>query len=1095
MKKRRTILFILLQFITLLGFTQNQQLKFQRIGTREGLSDPNVLCMIQDSRGFIWAGTRNGLNRYDGHQFRTYFHDANDPGSLSNSYIQDIIEDAKGNIWVATSGGGLNRFDRSTNRFQQYLNEPNNPNSLSGNGVIKILEDASGRLWLATNDGVNLFDPNTNRFTRFLHDDNKPASLSDNYTTYIFKDSKNDIWVGTQNGGLNRFSAKDSTFICYQADSKNRDAISGNSIYTIFEDSRHRLWIGTIGEGLNLMDPQTGKFSSFKHTTGANTLSNNNVLCISEDNNGNLLIGTENGGITLMDSTLQRFWFYVNDEIDLNSLSSNSVHSITKDREGNIWVGVYAGGINLYKKRTASFNHFKHNSSAGSLSSNIILSILEDKHQNLWIGTDGGGLNYFDRQTGKSQIYKQIPGQNSIVGNNILSIAEDNKDNLWIGTWGNGMSKLNIKTHQFTNFKSDHTASGISNNNIYALVATRDGKLWIGTFRGGLDLYDIQTNQFIHFSYKDDDPKSLSNDKVYTILEDRNGNIWIGTADGGINLYEPQTKSFIRFNKENKSLENNTVYHLMETSSGVIYACTPGSGLNYYDPSTHRFITVESQSKFTSLYLFAALEDQQGRIWVSTNKGISSYDPKNAEVNNYSHEDGLQGDDFKPHSAFMSKSGLLYFGGTNGYNTFLPEQIKKYRSNPPIVLTDFQILNKSVPIAKDEKDPSPLKQDISETKALRLTHKQSVITFEFASLDYTSPDRKIYAYMMTGFDEDWNVVGSKNSATYTNLNPGDYVFKVKSQNRIGEWSTEIRTLNVRIDPPFWLTWWFKALLCLLLVIAPAVFIFWRIRLLRSQRGKLEKLVDERTTEIQSKNELLKDLNSTKDKLFSVISHDLRSPFNAILGFEDLLVNNYDDFSEPERKDIIRQVHKTTNQVYSLVENLLNWAKIQNSSIQHHPITFNLKEVISDISELYQNIALEKGITIDYQIPVGIFPFADIQLMETILRNLINNAIKFTPSGGLIVVRAEQKHNIIKISVTDNGIGMTREQMDGLFNFETTQTKNGTNGEKGSGLGLVLCKEFVEKNGGTITVESQPEKGSTFSFTMPAGRKTETKPLH
>ena len=1087
MKKCRTIVFILLQFISLLGFAQNQQLKFQRIGTRDGLSDPNVLCMMQDSRGFMWVGTRNGLNRYDGHQFRTYFHDAADSGSLSNSYIQDLIEDSKGNIWIATSGGGLNRFDRRTNRFQQYMNRPDHPNSLSGNSVIKILEDQSGRLWLATNEGVNVFDPKTNRFTRFVHDANKASSISDNYTTTIFKDSRNDIWVGTQNGGLNRFLAKDSTFIHYRADANNRDPISGNSIYTIFEDSRQRLWIGTVGEGLNLMDRKTGKFMAFKHTQGVNSLSNNNVLCINEDNNGNLLIGTENGGITLIDSTLQRFGFYVNDEIDLNSLSSNSVHSITRDREENIWIGVYAGGINLYKKSTASFNHFKHNSSANSLSNNLVLSILEDRHTNLWIGTDGGGLNYFDRQTGKSQVYKQLPGQNSIGGNNILSIAEDHKENLWIGTWGNGMSKLNLKTHRFTNFKADPSGSGISNNNIYALAVTKDGKLWIGTFGGGLDLYDDQTDQFVHFSYNENDPKSLSNNKVYTILEDSKGDVWVGTANGGINLYEPRTKSFIRFNTENKNLINNTVYQLMETSSGVIYACTPGSGLCYYDPSAHRFSQVELQGKFTSLYIFAALEDPKGRIWVSTNKGISSYDPKTAEIHNYSEEDGLQGDDFKPHSAFKAKSGMLYFGGINGYNSFFPEQIKKYRSNPPIVLTDFQIFNKSVPIAINENDPSPLKQDISETKALRLTYKQSVITFEFASLDYSSTDKKTYAYMMDGFDEDWNIVIGKNSATYTNLNPGDYIFKVKSQNRIGEWSTEIRMLNITIDPPFWLTWWFKTLMCLILVIAPIVFTFWRIRLLSSQRGKLEKLVVERTTEIQSKNDQLKDLNSTKDKLFSVISHDLRSPFNAILGFEDLLVNNYDEFSETERKDMISQVHMTTNQVYSLVENLLNWAKIQNSSIQHHPITFNLREVIDDISELYQNIAMAKGITVYHQIPEGLVPFADIQLMETILRNLINNAIKFTPTGGSIHVSASQNHTVINVSVTDTGMGMNKEQIGSLFNFETTHSKQGTNGEKGSGLGLVLCKEFVEKNGGTITVDSQPGKGSTFSFTMPSAK--------
>ena len=1085
MKKCKFILFIAVQLITLLALAQNQQLKFERIGTKEGLSDPNVNCIMQDSRGFLWIGTRYGLNRYDGHKFKVFYSDPNDSGSLSNSYIQNIIEDSKGNIWIATSGGGFNKFDRKKNRFKQYTHKPNNPNSVAGNNIGEIIEDKTGKLWIATNNGINLFDPETNHFIQFTNNKNNLNSISDNNIVTEFVDSHGDIWFGTQNGGLNRFDSKDSTFIRYQANKRNSEAISGNNISAIFEDSNHRLWIGASGDGLNLFDRETGKFSHFEKPSEANSLIGKNILSINEDDNGNLWIGSENGGISLFNYQLQKFSNYKSDEIDDSSLSKNSAYSITKDRNGNIWIGLYGAGINLHKKSMNNFNHYKHNSSPNSLSNNFVLSLYGDRNENLWIGTDGGGLNYFDQKAGKFYAYKQNSTPNSIAGNYILTLAEDEKDNLWIGTWGNGMSKLNLKTQKFTNFKLTNNNSGLSSNNIYAIAIAGDAKVWIGTFNSGLDLYDQQSNRFINFKYNKEDTTSISSDNIFSILADKTGRIWIGTFDGGICLFEPKTNSFIRFNKENKKLINNTVAHLFENKSGVIYACTLGGGLNYFDPSAHQFTPIETQNKFASEYIYAALEDLNGDLWASTNKGISKYDTKTKTVRNFSIEDGLQEGEFKPHSAFKAKSGMLYFGGVNGYNSFFPDKIIANSYNPPIVLTDFQIFNQSVPIAQNGNDSSPLKQDISETKSIRLSYKQTIISFEFESLDFSSPATKVYAYMLEGFDEDWNIVGNKNSATYTNLNHGDYIFKVKSQNSSGEWSSEIRTLKVTIVPPFWLTWWFKILVVFFILSAPFGLVYWRIKRLRDQRKRLERLVVERTNEIQRKNDQLKDLNSTKDKLFSIISHDLRSPFSAILGFQDLLVNNYFEYSEDERIDMIRQVHTTTNQVYSLVENLLSWAKIQTSNIHQYPVVFNVKEIVLDKLGLYRKIAETKGISFNDQLPDDLVAFADINLLRTTLRNLVNNSIKFTSVGGNILITAIRDNHFIKISVVDSGTGMTQEQIDSLFNLEKTRSKHGTNGEEGSGLGLVLCKEFTERNKGSITVESQPGKGSTFSFTVPA----------
>ena len=1086
MKNCKYILFIVVQLMSLLVFAQNQQLKFERIGTKEGLSDVNINCFMQDSRGFLWIGTRYGLNRYDGNKFKIFYSNPADTTSLSSSYIQYILEDSKENIWIATSGGGFNKFDRKSNRFKHYTHQPTNPNTVSGNIVNKLAEDKTGKLWIATNNGLDLFDPQTSRFIRFENDPNNNKSLSENVITSLCVDSQGSVWIGTQNGGLNKFDYKDSTFVRYQTDISDPESISGNSVMAIFEDHNQRLWVGAADAGLNFLDRKTGKFKRFSASSEAGALIGNNILSLNEDDIGNLWIGTENGGISLFNYQTQKVTTFVNDEIDDHSLSKNSVYCISKDRIGNMWLGLYTGGINLYKKSTGSFNHFKRNSSSNSLTNDFVLSFYEDKDENLWIGTDGGGLNYFDHQTGKLLQYIHHPKKNSIAGNYVLTLGADRKDNLWIGTWGDGLSKLNLTTGKFSNYKLTNDPTGLSSNNIFDLAPARDGKVWIGTFNGGVNLYDEHSNQFAHFKYDKEDSTSISSDNIFSILVDQTDRVWIGTFDGGICLYDPKTNGFIRFNKENKRLINNSVAHILESKSGIIYVSTLGGGLNYFDPEANRFMPIEMGPQLESDYMYAALEDDHGDLWISTNKGITRYNPKNHTVNNYSVEDGLQEGAFKPHSAYKSKSGKLYFGGVNGFNSFFPDQIIKSRYDAPIVLTDFQIFYNSVSVSQNEHDPSPLKQDISETKSIRLSYDQNFITFEFESLDFSSPESNVYAYMLEGFDEDFTPGGSKNSATYMNLDPGDYVFLVKSQNRSGEWSAQTLQLEVTIVPPFWLTWWFKTLMGLILVIVPLVFTSWRIKQLGNQREKLEELVADRTKEIQNKNELLKDLNSTKDKLFSIISHDLRSPFNTILGFQDLLLNDYFELSDTDRLGMIRQVHSTTNQVYDLVENLLNWARVQTNNIQPHPVKINLKELILGKVDLYRHIAESKGISLIIQVPDDLLAFADINLLDTSLRNLTNNAIKFTPGGGSILIQASQQdEGEIVLSVTDSGTGMTKEQVESLFNLEKTRTKSGTNGEQGSGLGLVLCKEFVEKNKGAITVESQLGIGSMFSFTVPS----------
>jgi len=1132
-EKLQILFFLLAQFVSLLAFPQNRQLRFERIGTKEGLSDPNITCIMQDSRSFLWIGTRYGLNRYDGNKFKVFYSDPKDSASLSNSYITDIIEDSKENIWIATAGSGFNKFDRKKNRFKQYTHQPNNLNSVSNNNINKITEDKKGKLWIATSDGVNIFDPATNHFIRFTNDKNNLHSISDNNVISAFADSYGDIWFGTQTGGLNRFVSKDSIFVRYQADSRNTGSISGNNITAIFEDSNHRLWVGTSSDGLNLFDRETEKFSHFTKPSEASALIGKSILSINEDDIGNLWIGSENGGINIFNYKSQKLSNYTNDNIDDSSLSKNSVYSITKDYNGNMWIGLYGGGINQYKKSMNSFNHFKHNSSPNSLSNNFVLCIYEDKKENLWVGTDGGGLNYFDRETGKSHQFMHHKTENSIAENYVLTLAEDEKDNLWIGTWAGGLSKLNLKTRKFTNFKLTNNNSGLSSNNIYTLAIARDGKVWIGTFNGGLDLYDEQSNRFTHFRYNKDDSTSISSDNVFSLLADKTGRIWIGTFDGGLCLYEPGTNNFTRFNKENKKLINNRVSHIFENKSGIIYACTLGGGINYFDPSSRQFIPIETRNKFASEYIFAALEDLNGEIWASTKQGISKYDPKTKTVKNYTIEDGLQEGEFKPHSAFIAKSGMLYFGGINGYNSFFPEQIIKSSYKSPIVLTDFQLFNKNVPIAQNEKDPSPLKQDISETKSIRLSYDQTFISFEFESLDFSLPSSKVYAYMLEGFDNDWNIVGSKNTATYMNLDPGDYVFKVKSQNRSGEWSSQILKLDITIVPPFWRTWWFKILGLFAFGLAIYIAYYLKLKNYREKQKELSELVIKRTAEITKANkellerqtliqnqseelrvhsenlteandlliqnqtviksqsdtiqeantELIK-LNKTKDRILSIIAHDLRNPFNVVSGFSEILLEEYRDLPLETIEMYLTLISNASKNGNILLGNLLQWSRTQTGSITFEPVPLKLRLVAEETYNFLEGDALKKNITVFLKIDSALEIVADDNMVKTILRNLLSNAIKFTREKGIISVSATLSPNQVEICVSDSGVGIPQEKMPLLFRIETNTSTKGTSQESGSGLGLILCKEFVERHGGKIWVESTVGVGTQFKFTLP-----------
>ncbi|MGZ4037757.1 MAG: ligand-binding sensor domain-containing protein, partial [Bacteroidia bacterium] len=811
MKKKSQICFsfafLFLTCATLFSQQQWANLKFRRYGVEQGLTVTTAFSIVQDDRGFLWIATIDGLQRYDGYKFVAYKTDFNDSTSISDNTVSQLFHGRENKIWAGTYSGGLNCFDVATGKFKRYQNSSSNPNTISSNRIWAIYEDKDGIVWVGTEKGLNRLDVKTGKITRYFHESGNESSLCDDNILSVFKDKSGVLWVGTING-LSRAQTDGGDNITgfknYKSLSCDSTSLCGNIVMSFYEARNGTMWIGT-NDGICRYNAVDNSFHLKRFAPKADTNSRqvyaylnsygpNAVRCIYEDKQNNLWLSTD-VGLKILDPNTGNYIAYTADPGNTYGLSANLLSGLYEDRSGNLWIGTVVGGLNKVDLKPQKFKVCQtQNGNTCNLSRNNIRSLFSDSRNTLWAGTLEGGLNRMNAKTGKFEQLKNI-----LHSGNVWAIYEDSKKQLWIGS-SNGLYRYNDATGEtgfYTHDRND--PQSISNNIVRTIFEDSKGNLWIGT-EGGLNKYDRHSETFTSFVHDDKDKHSLSHNTVWTIKEGPNA-LWVGTDNGLNKLIADEKGNLLLFKhylpeQDNKNSISSRSIRSIWADNGLLWIGT-SNGLNKFDVTRETFTRYNEVDGLANSYIYGVLGDDKGNLWISTNNGISCFNKKTAEFHNYDKLDGLQNNEFNTGAYCKSLSGELFFGGPDGFNRFHPDSLYRNKVPPSIVITSIRIFGAELPVGQ---------QNASH---LTLNYDQNVISFEFSALDFTVPEKNRYEYMLEGFDKNWVKGDARRFVTYTNLDPGNYKFRVRASNSDGTWNDQGLALDLTIIPPFWKTWWFR----------------------------------------------------------------------------------------------------------------------------------------------------------------------------------------------------------------------------------------------------------------------------------------------
>ncbi|TNJ46591.1 response regulator [Tamlana fucoidanivorans] len=1085
------------------GFSQNN-VHFEHITTNNGLSQSDVNSIYQDNKGFLWFGTHEGLNKFDGYNFKVYTPNSqtHDYEGISSSLIFAITGDDDDNLWVGTTGDGLNYFDTSVERFKVFKHEDKNPNSLISNHISSLFRDSSNKLWIGTFNGLDMIDLNKGldsiHFNHFNFDGGNFVSNFENKTIYsIFEDKHGQIWVGGARG-LYKLS-RDSSGELYLRFINELINLPYTSVRCIAEDQFGRLLIGTVGGLYVLKNEGDSYWADWIHKGFYNDI-------LVEKNN--IWAGTNSGLISFKYSgntgKIIVFKQYSYDPMSPMSLSKNIVKSLYKDKTGIIWIGTNGGGVNKFDPYRKDFKHIKKTLNSTSLSYDKIRSLFEDSNGTLWIGTEGGGLNML-LKANEDELYTSFQHLSSPRKPfTIYEVKRGDRKILLIGTEGAPkLLEIDITNPRPLSNKDVKKYEDVSGS-VFALLEDKHKNLWIGTYNAGINrwLYDSETNSFkkdILFADKND-PHSLSSNIIRNILEDHSGNLWFATGNGLCKLTpnealkdKPKFEVFQNDPKNNRSISHNYILELFESSKNELWIGTFGGGLNKFIPSKNKlkgeFVSYLMKDGLPNNVIKGILEDDQGFLWLSTNKGLSKFDPKKVSFKNYDMNDGLQNNEFQELARLKRRNGEMLFGGINGFNAFFPENIKDNHVEAETVITKLSVSNQVVNIGDQVNGRVILEQSINQTDKITLKHNENNLSFEFGALHYASPDKNKFAYILEGFDEDWvYTTSSKRFATYTNLSPGTYTLKVKASNNDGIWDKTPSEIKIEIIPPFWRTTW--AYLIYYVLIIGLLLLFRRYTVISTTKKhqlELEHFEKEKSEELQK----------IKLEFFTNISHELRTPLTLIKGPLKYLQKNGDQLNRKVLQEQYTLMQKNCDYLLRLVNQLLDFRKINQGKMRLVMRKGNIVEFIKEVCEPFQFLSLKNHVNFQFKTRnPKIIAWFDHDVIEKILNNLLSNAFNYTPDNGEIRVEintiketvnsnlGKRNLNFVEIQVIDSGLGIESNRLENIFERFYTENNQARNHSKGVGIGLAFVKDIVELHQGKIHVISEINKGSTFTVHLP-----------
>lgn len=1074
---------------------------FDHITTDDGLSQSDINSIFQDGQGFMWFGTHDGLNKYDGYGFTIYKPDSFKNGSISSNLVYSIVGDDDDNLWVGTTGNGLNFFDRKTETFVHYKNEKGNDASLSNDHVTKVFRDSKNRLWIGTNQDINLLDLNKNRDSvvfRKFNPEKEPFNIGwDGNSIYdIYEDRKNQIWIGSHDG-LYKLSRDEDGEVYFRLYNK-LIGLPLISVQCIKEDHRGRLIIGTHN-GLYYQKNIGKKITMIKIIEG----DFNDIML---DNENHIWVGANDGLYYFQNSveedipTLEGHFTY-NSQNEY-SLSKNIVKSIYKDKTGIVWIGTNGGGVNKYDPDRKQFLHIRKNLNPGSLSYDKIRSFYEDSNDYLWIGTEGGGLNMLRKENDNGNYDNFQVFDNISKPFAISELKINGRKKLLFG--GEGMPALYELDITDTDKISGSKIRGIEeiNYSVFALLTDSEQTVWIGTYGGGIYRWKPKKDQNeyakANFVNNPADNYSISDNIIRNIIEDKSGNLWFATGNGLSKLTKeervkknPKFQVFRNLPTNDSSISHNYILSLHESQKGDLWVGTFGGGLNKYLPSKDTngtFISYAREEGLPNNVIKGILEEDNGMLWLSTNKGLSRFDPDAGIFKNFNANDGLQNNEFQELACLKRLDGEMLFGGINGFNAFYPKNITKNPFKPETVITDFLISNQSVQIGEEVNGRVILEAGINNSDEIKLKYKENSFSFEFAALHYASPKKNQFAYMLSGFDEDWiQTPSSKRFATYTNLAPGLYTLKVKASNNDGIWDPTPSQIKIRVIPPFWRTdiaYGFYGLLALGLL-----WLFWRytfIRTTEKHQLELEHIEKEKFEEMQR----------IKLEFFTNISHEFRTPLTLIKGPLEYLQKKLGKLDEGVIKEQYTIMHKNTDYLLRLVNQLLDFRKINQGKMHLVVRNTNIVDFIKEVAEPFQFMAKRRHI--EFKIITSnnkLISYFDHDALEKIMNNLLSNAFKFTPENGSINVgiskeKVDDKDFVI-LKVKDSGDGIPKEKIKEIFKRFYAKGNGVHMNIEGVGIGLSFTKSLVELHQGFIELNSMEGQGTEFIVKLPVQKKAYT----